>query len=74
MTDKLTGDSGAVTVLAVGTNAEGPAFMVFKPSAGSDGWILNFGSVACAAWLNRDAVLQGIVRNAIAEAVYRPEE
>jgi len=73
-TDKVTGDSGAVTVLAVGTNAEGPAFMVFKPSAGSDGWILNFGSVACAAWLNRDAVLQGIVRNAIAEAVYRPEE
>ncbi len=71
-TDKVTGDSGAVTVLAVGTNAEGPAFMVFKPSADSDGWILNCGSVSCSAWLNRDPVLQGILRNAIAEALYRP--
>jgi len=67
-TDKVTGDSGAVTILAVGTNTEGPAFMVFKPSAGG-GWIVNCGSVACAAWLNREPVLQGIVRNVIAEAL-----
>ncbi len=71
-TDKLHGDSGPVTVLAVGTNAEGPAFMVFKPAAVGGGWILNCGSVACAAWLNRDPVLQGIVRNAVTEALYQP--
>jgi len=70
-TDKVTGDSGPVTILAVGTNAEGPAFMVFKPSESGGGWILNCGSVACAAWLNRDPVLQGIVRNAVAEALHQ---
>lgn len=68
-TDKVTGDSGPVTILAVGTNAEGPAFMVFKPTDGG-GWIVNCGSVACAAWINRDPVVQGMVRNVIAEALH----
>ncbi|MPY95988.1 MAG: hypothetical protein GEV08_23905 [Acidimicrobiia bacterium] len=59
-TDKLHSASGELTVLAVGTNASGPAFMVAKPTPGG-GWLFNAGSVAFLPWIAVDPVLEGLV-------------
>lgn len=67
-TDKITGDSGDVDVLAIGKNSEGPAYMVFRET-GRGGWLFNTGSVASAPWVNEDPVFAGLVRNLIHRAL-----
>jgi len=67
-TDKLHSTSGEVTVLAVGTNAEGPAFMVVKPTPGG-GWLFNAGSVAFTPWIAADPVIDGLVGRIVALAL-----
>ncbi len=70
-TDKLTAHSGAVTVLAIGDNREGPAYMVYKQVG--DGAVLNTGSVASAPWVEKDPVLGGLVTRFINNAVSQAE-
>ena len=70
-TDKITEHSGAVTVLAIGDNQEGPAYMVYKQVG--DGAVLNTGSVASAPWVEKDPVLGGIVTRFIKNAVSQAE-
>ncbi len=67
-TDKITKESADVEVLAIGKNREGPAYMVFRETAGG-GWVFNSASVASAPWVNEDPVFAAIVRNLIDRAL-----
>ncbi len=67
-TDKITKESSDVEVLAIGKNREGPAYMVFRETAGG-GWVFNSASVASAPWVNEDPVFAAIVRNLIDRAL-----
>jgi hypothetical protein len=66
-TDKIMQDSGHVQLLAIGTNAAGPAYMVFKEFP-RGGWVFNCGSVAFAPWIDRDSVIRRMLENLISEA------
>lgn len=66
-TDKITAHSGDVTILAIGDNPEGPAYMVYKHLG--RGAVLNTGSVASAPWVEKDPVLAGLVRRFIDHAI-----
>lgn len=63
-TDKINSSSGVVDILAIGNNAEGPAFLTWKDHP-SGGWVCNFSSVRAAPWLERCETMGGIVRNAM---------
>jgi len=67
-TDKVTSSSRDVTILAIGENPSGPAYLVCK-ALPSGGWVVNSGSVAVGAWLLKDKVLGGVVLNVIRKAV-----
>ena len=67
-TDKITAESGEFRLLAIGTNVEGPAAIVIRETA-NGGWIFNTSSVASAPWVNQDAVLSGMMRNLVDNAL-----
>ena len=56
-----------MSILAIGANSAGPAYMVYKEVG--KGSVLNTGSVASAAWVERDAVLGGAVDRYLSEAL-----
>ena len=67
-TDKICGGSTDIDVLAVGTNAEGPAYLVCRKHP-SGAFLINAGSVAFTDGLLRDAHLSAIVANVIHRAL-----
>ena len=71
-TDKVTQFSGDVTVLAIGANDEGPAFITYKRVG--RGSVLNTGSVASAPWVEKDTLLAGLVNRYIDNATATPSE
>lgn len=66
-TDKITEGSRDVSILAVGKNLEGPAFMVLQSKG--KGSVLNTASVASAPWVERDPVFSKLVGNYIHHAI-----
>jgi hypothetical protein len=61
-TDKLV--SGEFSVLAIGTNEIGPAFMVFRETE-AKGWIFNASSISFVGALQHDSVIDQIMLNLI---------
>lgn len=63
-TDKIRASSGAAEVLAIGCNAEGPAYLTWRDT-GRGGWICNFGSVLVGPWVERCPRLGMVVDNIV---------
>ncbi len=67
-TDKIRPEGANATVLAVGLNAEGPAYMVISETP-AGGWIFNAGSVTFTRLLGHDPALDRVAANLIRRAL-----
>jgi hypothetical protein len=63
--------SGQFSLLAKGTNPDGAAHMVYRPTV-QGGWIFNAGSMTFTGALFRDEAVSRMVRNLIDEALRPP--
>ncbi len=70
-TDKICGISHDIEVLAIGTNPEGPAYMICRENPNGS-FLFNAGSLAFTDGLLRDDQLATIVRNVLRQALERP--
>jgi hypothetical protein len=67
-TDKIFSTSKLFTLLAVGENLEGPAYMVCRDTP-SGGWIFNAASVAFTSRIGHDTVIDRMVHNLVRSAL-----
>ncbi|MDH3598935.1 MAG: hypothetical protein OEU26_04750 [Candidatus Tectomicrobia bacterium] len=66
--DKINLGSGEFTVLSIGENPGGGAFMVYRET-GHGGFIFNAASILFTGGLGHDCVIEGIVKNLIEKAL-----
>jgi hypothetical protein len=66
--DKINLASGEFTVLSIGENPGGGAFMVYRET-GHGGFIFNAASILFTGGLGHDRVIEGIVKNLIGKAL-----
>jgi hypothetical protein len=69
-TDTLAPEGNGFVTLAIGTNVEGPAYLVVKDEP-SGSFFLNVGSVSFTSQIGRDRVVDGIIGNVLDRARFR---